>query len=292
VHCPTGLEILEVLKSLSLYALSSCFQGNAGRRLRREKACNAQNQAARSITKSTAETGRRIFFSHTVGTHMPKSHPKALSLPAKNTQHNENNQNRPADKPIRHPGQRRQRLPTAGTPHRRPRRQINRKHNPSAPTVMKVQLLLVGKTTQDFVRKGMEEYTERLKHYLPFETEVIPDIRHTRNLSPDQIREKEGDAILRHLRPDDRTVLLDEHGREFTSATFAAYIEKKTLAAPRRLIFVIGGPYGFPDKVHAAASEKISLSRMTFSHQLIRLLFAEQLYRAMTILNNHPYHHE
>ncbi|MDR1381184.1 MAG: 23S rRNA (pseudouridine(1915)-N(3))-methyltransferase RlmH [Tannerella sp.] len=157
---------------------------------------------------------------------------------------------------------------------------------------MKVQLLLVGKTTQDFVQKGVEEYAGRLKHYLPFELEVIPDIRNTRNFSVDRLREKEGEAILRHLRPDDLTVLLDERGREFTSAEFAGYLEKKTVAAPKRLVFIIGGPYGFSDGVHAIAREKISLSRMTFSHQLVRLIFAEQLYRAMTILNNQPYHHE
>jgi 23S rRNA (pseudouridine1915-N3)-methyltransferase len=157
---------------------------------------------------------------------------------------------------------------------------------------MKVLLLFVGKTTPDFVRRGVEEYSGRLRHYLPVEIETIPDIRNTRNLSFDQIKEKEGDAILKHIQPDDRVVLLDEHGKEYTSPAFADYIGKKMLASPKRLVFIIGGPYGFPDKIYAAACEKVSLSKMTFSHQMVRLIFAEQLYRAMTILNNQPYHHE
>lgn len=156
---------------------------------------------------------------------------------------------------------------------------------------MKVRLLLVGKTTQDFVRRGVEEYSGRLMHYLPLEIETIPDIRNTRNLSFDQIKEKEGDAILRYLQPDDWVVLLDERGKEYTSSAFADYIKKKMLAAPKRLVFIIGGPYGFPDKIYAVACEKVSLSKMTFSHQLVRLLFTEQLYRVMTILNHQPYHH-
>jgi 23S rRNA (pseudouridine1915-N3)-methyltransferase len=157
---------------------------------------------------------------------------------------------------------------------------------------MKVLLLLVGKTTQDFVRRGVDEYSERLRHYLPFEIETIPDIRNTRNLSFNQMKEKEGDTILKYIRADDWVVLLDERGKEYTSSAFAGYIEKKMLASPKRLVFIIGGPYGFPDKIYAAACEKISLSKMTFSHQLVRLIFAEQLYRVMTILNNQPYHHE
>ncbi|MDR0699489.1 MAG: 23S rRNA (pseudouridine(1915)-N(3))-methyltransferase RlmH [Tannerella sp.] len=156
---------------------------------------------------------------------------------------------------------------------------------------MKVLLLLVGKTTPDFVQRGVEEYFGRLKHYLPFEIETIPDIRNTRNLSFDQIKAKEGEAILKHIQPDDWIVLLDEHGKEYTSSAFADYIGKKMLAAPKRLVFIIGGPYGFSDKIYAVACEKISLSKMTFSHQLVRLLFTEQLYRIMTILNHQPYHH-
>ncbi len=157
---------------------------------------------------------------------------------------------------------------------------------------MKINLLLVGKTAQDFVRKGVDEFCSRLKHYVPFELEIIPDLKNTKNLSFDQIKEKEGELILKFLQPGDYLVLLDERGTEFTSLKFAEFLEKKTHTVSRRLIFVIGGPYGFSRKVYEAAQEKVSLSKMTFSHQLIRLIFAEQLYRAMTILNNEPYHHE
>ena len=157
---------------------------------------------------------------------------------------------------------------------------------------MRIHLLLTGKTTQDFVRKGMDEYCKRLKHYLPFEAEVIPDFKNTRNLSFDQVKEQEGEMILTHFQPGDFIVLLDEHGQTLTSLEFAKYIEKKTHTVPKRLVFVIGGPYGFSKKVYVAAQEQIALSRMTFSHQLVRLVFTEQLYRAMTILGNEPYHHE
>ncbi|GHT13370.1 ribosomal RNA large subunit methyltransferase H [Bacteroidia bacterium] len=157
---------------------------------------------------------------------------------------------------------------------------------------MKVQLLLVGKTTQDFVQKGVAEFCSRLTHYLPFEVEVIPDFKNTKNLTFDRIKEKEGEMILKFIQPGDFVVLLDEHGQEFTSLKFAGYIEKKTHTVSKRLVFVIGGPYGFSNKVYEAAQEKIALSKMTFSHQLVRLIFVEQLYRAMTILGNEPYHHE
>jgi 23S rRNA (pseudouridine1915-N3)-methyltransferase len=157
---------------------------------------------------------------------------------------------------------------------------------------MKIQLLLMGKTTQDFVRKGMEEYCGRLKYYFPFETEVIPDFKNTKNLSFDQVKEKEGDILLSHFQASDFIVLLDEHGKTFTSLEFADYLEKKIQSVPKRLVFVIGGPYGFSKKVYDAAQEQISLSRMTFPHQLVRLIFTEQLYRVMTILRHEPYHHE
>ena len=157
---------------------------------------------------------------------------------------------------------------------------------------MKIVLLLVGKTAQDFVQKGVDEFCGRLKHYIPFELEIIPDLKNTKNLSFEQVKEKEGELILKSLQSGDCLVLLDERGKEFSSLKFAEYIEKKTHIVSKRLVFVIGGPYGFSQKVYDAAQEKISLSKMTFSHQLIRLIFAEQLYRAMTILNNEPYHHE
>lgn len=157
---------------------------------------------------------------------------------------------------------------------------------------MKIHLIAVGKTSQDFVRKGIDEYSARLKHYLPFQTEVIPNMRNTKNLSFDQLKEKEGELILKSLQTGDFVVLSDERGTAFTSLEFAEYIGKKMQTVPKRLVFVIGGAYGFSRKVYEAAHEKITLSTMTFSHQLVRLVFVEQLYRAMTILNNEPYHHE
>jgi 23S rRNA (pseudouridine1915-N3)-methyltransferase len=157
---------------------------------------------------------------------------------------------------------------------------------------VKIQLLVVGKTAQDFVETGLSEFCSRLKHYLPFEMEVIPDIKNSKNLSFEQQMEKEGEVLLKSLQVGDYVVLLDEHGKEFTSLQFAEYLEKKMHCVPKRLVFIIGGAYGFSQKVRNAAHEKIALSKMTFSHQFIRLIFVEQLYRAMTILNNEPYHHE
>jgi len=157
---------------------------------------------------------------------------------------------------------------------------------------MKIQLWIVGKITQDFVEWGLTEFCGRIKHYLPFEMRVIPDIKNTKNLSSEQIKEKEGEGILKIIQPGDYIVLLDERGREFTSLQFSEYIEKKTHTVSKSLVFIIGGPYGFSQKVQEAAQEKIALSKMTFSHQLVRLIFAEQLYRALTILNREPYHHE
>lgn len=157
---------------------------------------------------------------------------------------------------------------------------------------MKIQLIAVGKTFQDFVLKGVNEYSTRLKHYFPFEIEVIPDIKNTKNLSFDQVKEREGELVLKSFQPGDFVVLLDERGMTFTSLGFSKYIEKKMQTVPKRLVFVIGGPYGFSQKVYAAAQEKIALSKMTFSHQLVRLVFVEQLYRTATILGNEPYHHE
>lgn len=157
---------------------------------------------------------------------------------------------------------------------------------------MKIVLLVVGKTTESYFVQGIEEYSKRLAHYVPFELAVIPELRNTKSLSTDQQKEREADLILKALQPGDYLVLLDEHGREFTSLQFASYLEKKMANIAKRLVFVVGGPYGFSDRVYQAAQEKISLSKMTYSHQMIRLIFTEQLYRAMTILNNEPYHHE
>ena len=157
---------------------------------------------------------------------------------------------------------------------------------------MKIALLVIGKTDASYFIESINEYKNRLVHYIPFEMVVIPDIKNVKNLSEMQQKEKEGELILKALQPGDYLVLLDEKGKEFTSTQFATYLEKKMHTVPKRLVFVIGGPYGFSSSVYQAASEKISLSKMTFSHQMIRLIFVEQIYRAMTILNNEPYHHE
>lgn len=157
---------------------------------------------------------------------------------------------------------------------------------------MKVILLVVGKTDTGSWNQALEDYSGRLKHYIPFETEVIPDVKNVKNLTEVQQKEQEGGLILKSLQPGDYCVLLDEHGKEFTSKQFAVYMDKKMHVVPKRLVFVIGGPYGFSDAVYARTSERLSLSKMTFSHQMIRPIFVEQLYRAMTILRGEPYHHE
>ena len=157
---------------------------------------------------------------------------------------------------------------------------------------MKIVLTVIGKTDASYFIDAIKEYQNRIIRYLPFELQVIPDLKNSKNLSVEQQKEKEGELILKNIQQGDYVVLLDERGREFTSMDFAVYIEKKNHTVSKRLVFVIGGPYGFSDAVYDKASEKLSLSRMTFSHQMIRLVFVEQLYRAMTILNNEPYHHE
>ena len=156
---------------------------------------------------------------------------------------------------------------------------------------MKIALIVIGKTNQQFVRQGLDEFCSRLTHYFPFELEIIPDIKNAKNLSIEQIKEKESELILHSLQAGDFIVLLDEHGKEFTSVKFAEFIEKKTHTGSKRLVFVIGGAYGFSPAIYEAAQEKIALSKMTFPHQLVRLIFVEQLFRAMTILHNEPYHH-
>lgn len=157
---------------------------------------------------------------------------------------------------------------------------------------MKIALIVIGKTDAGYFVEAINEYKNRLVHYIPFEMVVIPDIKNAKNLSESQQKEKEGELILKTLQAGDYLVLLDEKGKEFTSMQFSAYIEKKMHTVSKRLVFVVGGPYGFSEAVYKAAGEKISLSKMTFSHQMIRLIFVEQIYRAMTILNNEPYHHE
>ena len=157
---------------------------------------------------------------------------------------------------------------------------------------MKIILAVVGKTTNGYLRQGIDEYTSRLSHYIPFSIEYIDDVKNTRNLSEQQQKVAEGKSILAMLDKSDYVVLLDEHGKEFTSVQFSKYIEKRMASGARRLVLVVGGPYGFSQDVYDRANEKLSLSKMTFPHEMIRLIFTEQLYRAMTIINHEPYHHE
>lgn len=157
---------------------------------------------------------------------------------------------------------------------------------------MKVVLLVVGKTTDKHFEAGIAEYASRLSHYLQFSIEVIPELKSTRSMSQGEQKEREAIMIAKALQPSDHVVLLDEHGTERTSMEFAAWMQRKMAMGLRRLVFVVGGPYGFADSVHMLAKEKVSVSRMTFSHQMIRLIFVEQIYRAMTILGGEPYHHE
>ena len=157
---------------------------------------------------------------------------------------------------------------------------------------MKIILLTVGKSTNTHLIKLQEEYQNRLKYYIPFEMLVVPELKNTKNLSVGEQQEKEADLILKQLDASDEVVLLDEKGKQFTSVGFSEFISKKMLASHKRMIFVVGGPYGFAERVYQRANGKISLSAMTFSHQMIRLIFVEQLYRVMTILKGEPYHHE
>ncbi len=156
---------------------------------------------------------------------------------------------------------------------------------------MKAILLTVGKTDINSIAIEIDKYTKRIGHYLPFSLEVIPDIKNRKSISKVQQKQKEGELILSKLDNSDYVVLLDEGGKLFDSNQFAQHIEKKKNAATRKIVFIVGGPYGFCDAVKARANEKISLSKMTFTHQMVRLIFVEQFYRAMTILSNQPYHH-
>jgi len=157
---------------------------------------------------------------------------------------------------------------------------------------MKIKLLTIGKTDNKHLIQLIEEYQNRLKHYIKFELEVIPDIKNVKNLSEVQQKEKEGALILSKLQNTDDLVLLDDKGKQFTSIEFSQYLQKKMNSGIKQLVLVIGGPYGFSDTVYKKAIAKISLSKMTFSHQMIRLFTVEQIYRAFTILKNEPYHHE
>lgn len=156
---------------------------------------------------------------------------------------------------------------------------------------MKTELIMVGKTVDKLYTKGIGDYQEHIGHYMPFNITVIPALKNTKSLSEDQQKQAEGELILRLIQPSDTVVLLDEHGAERTSMEMATWLTRKQQTA-RRLVFIIGGPYGFSADVYGRADEKISLSRMTFSHQMVRLIFVEQLYRACTIIRGESYHHE
>jgi 23S rRNA (pseudouridine1915-N3)-methyltransferase len=157
---------------------------------------------------------------------------------------------------------------------------------------MKIVLIVVGKTFQQFILEGFADYYARLKHYLPFEMEIITEPKTMKNVSIEQQKEREGVLIIKSFQAGDYIILLDEHGKTFTSAGFASFIDKRMQTGIKRLVFVIGGAFGFSQQVYCAADDKIALSSMTFSHQLVRLVFVEQLYRAMTIISRERYHHD
>ena len=157
---------------------------------------------------------------------------------------------------------------------------------------VKILLLAIGKTDEQWIQEALLKYIKRLQHYLPFEFEVIPDLKNNKNFSQAQQKEKEGALILKKIKPTDKVFLLDEKGKEYRSVEFANHLQQQMNSSVKRLVFIIGGPYGFSPELYAKAQCKLALSKMTFSHQIIRPFFVEQLYRAMTILKNEPYHHE
>lgn len=156
---------------------------------------------------------------------------------------------------------------------------------------MKITLAVVGKTETGFVRQGIEEYVKRLQHYVQFNIQYIGDVKSTRNLSEEQQKTAEGKSLLAALDSSDHVVLLDEHGTERTSMDFSGWLQRRMSSGCKRVVFVVGGPYGFSQEVYRRANEMISLSKMTFPHELVRLIFVEQLYRGFTILRHEPYHH-
>jgi 23S rRNA (pseudouridine1915-N3)-methyltransferase len=157
---------------------------------------------------------------------------------------------------------------------------------------MKITLLAIGKTNTKYLQEGVEQYIKRLSHYIPFEFKILPDVKTTKGLTQEKQKEMEGQMFLNCIQSGDVVVLLDEKGKEMTSREFSVYLDKKMVTVAKNLIFVIGGPYGFSQEMYNRANEKLSLSKMTFSHEMIRLFFIEQIYRAMTILKGEPYHHD
>ena len=157
---------------------------------------------------------------------------------------------------------------------------------------MRIQVMFVGKTTGKLFQEAISNYQQRLTHYVPFAIEEVPDLKNTKNLTEEQQKEKEADIVLDRLQPGDVLVLLDERGKEFTSREFSTFLENKMQAVSKRLVLLIGGPYGFSQRIYDAAQGRISLSKMTFSHQMVRLFLVEQIYRAFTIMRGEPYHHD
>lgn len=157
---------------------------------------------------------------------------------------------------------------------------------------MKIKLLVIGKTDDKHLENLINVYQRRLQHYISFQVEIIPDLKNSKNLSQEQQKQKEGELILSKISAYDQLILLDEKGKEFRSVEFANYLQKKMNSGIKQLVFVIGGPYGFSNPVYQKSMGKVSLSKMTFSHQMIRLFIVEQIYRGFTILRNEPYHHE
>ena len=157
---------------------------------------------------------------------------------------------------------------------------------------MKITLLTVGKTDRDWVKQGLDIYMSRLKHYIPFSIVEIPELKNVSSLSKDQIKSKEGELLFKNIRATDDVILLDERGKEYSSTEFAKVLQDKITYSGKDIVFIIGGAYGFSDEIYKRANSKMSLSRMTFSHQMVRAIFAEQIYRAFTIIRGEPYHHE
>lgn len=156
---------------------------------------------------------------------------------------------------------------------------------------MQIKLLAIGKTDNKQLQELINEYQKRLGHYIKFDFEIIPDIKNVKNLSESQQKQKEGEQILSKVIKSDMLILLDENGKELDSVAFSNYLQKHMNSGIKQLVFVIGGPYGFSENVYKRANSKLALSKMTFSHQMVRLFFIEQLYRGFTILRNEPYHH-
>ena len=157
---------------------------------------------------------------------------------------------------------------------------------------MKIILLVTGETKTAYLRQGIDQYFSRLKHYIPSELQVLPDIKASKAMTETRQKELEGQQMLQPLQPRDYVLLLDERGKEMTSREFSAWVDSRMVSGLKRLVMVIGGPYGFSPEVYARDDARLSLARMTFSHEMVRLFMAEQLYRAMTILRNEPYHHD